>query len=104
MTAAVLRAQVVPQPACKGRDVRLFDSTNPELHLVARRYCGQCPMVRECLARALDIAARHQPGSVNCAVFGTWGGLLWKYGEIVPVKVPGASEMVESIRRERGIA
>lgn len=91
-----------PEPACRAKDYRLFDSTHPDTHLAARRYCAQCPIVMECLHEALAIAtANADVGSMARPPFGTWGGLLWVGGVIQPVDARTAAETVEAIRRER---
>lgn len=58
-----------------------FDSTVWTWHLRARVLCSTCPLTRDCLDNAL---AQARDRSTNCAVpNGTWGGLLWRDGQIV---------------------
>ncbi len=72
-------------PACRGTDPRHFDSTTIGDHLAVRRLCDHCPHAKACLATALTIAnsAHIHHGTPD----GTWGGLLWRDGQIVPVSV-----------------
>jgi hypothetical protein len=88
------------RPACRSSDYKLFDSYHPDSHMAARRFCARCPMVIDCLNRALGIAGENAPGDVR-APFGTWGGLLWKSGSVVPAEVPSAYETVQLILKER---
>ena len=82
-----------PPPPCAGRSV-LFDSTDLFDHLTARRTCSGCPMVAACLERALSIAdERGERDHSRRGPDGTWAGLLWRSGSVVPVCVPGVTEV-----------
>lgn len=72
-----------PAAACLGMS-DLFDSTVMSRHLRARQLCSSCPITKECLDEALS-QSRHRGSSHDRAVpDGTWGGLLWRSGRIVP--------------------
>lgn len=56
----------------------LFDSTSTLDHLLARRMCAACPMLRGCLTLAQSIADTEGWAGVPN---GTWGGVLWRNGK-----------------------
>lgn len=71
-------------PPCTKADPQLFDSTKPRDHARARAVCSTCPRVRECLELAGAISGRHQHNAMRRGPDGTWGGRLWRNGEVVP--------------------
>lgn len=72
------------EPPCTRYDPQLFDSTKPRDHLKAREICAACPLVQECVELATSISSRYADTSMCRGPDGTWAGLLWRHGEVVP--------------------
>ena len=63
---------------CTGQHM-LYDSTDPRDHRKARRLCEACPVQAACMSVALRTAKK--PGR---SPDGTWAGVLWRDGRVVP--------------------
>jgi hypothetical protein len=75
-----------PAPACRGAPPQLFDSVDILSHQRARVICATCPLVQHCIHHAISVATVHTNEPALRGPDGTWGGLLWRDGQVVDPK------------------
>jgi len=63
---------------CRRQNARLWFSDLPAELQLAKAYCRPCPLLRVCLAGAVE---RHEP-------HGVWGGEIFALGAIITEKRP----------------
>jgi len=75
---------------CHSHDPELWFAEEPDLVARARGLCAGCPVLRDCLAEAID---RREP-------WGVWGGELFERGEVVAQRRPKGRPRKDAAHRE----
>jgi WhiB family redox-sensing transcriptional regulator len=76
---------------CHTDDPELWFAEEPAHLDRARALCARCPLIRDCLAEAIE---RHEP-------WGVWGGELFERGEVVAQRRPKGRPRKDAAHHER---
>lgn len=69
-----------PEKRCANQDWALMTSTHPDDHIIAKKFCADCPALQWCQTFAAQCLADPAYG---LGVEGTWAGVLYRDGRVV---------------------